>query len=334
MHSLRAVLPTAGPECYVPPIVAKVSSVMLSMTRRATLLIALAASLPVVAQPSAVPDPEGAASQAAIRKLNAYVALLNRTLRASESMARYESWVDMRTGPTGRERIVYGLYSLYDVRDEITKARAASAAEPRMPELDSAIGPYVAAYETLAPVVAQAGGYYERADYKVDKMAEGKAIHAKLAPAGRAFLDERAKLEPLFAREKVKADEAELALIEKREGRKARWIVANVMMRARPVVELLPRDARPVVDLPAFDAALAAYALAVRSMDEYAQAEPGSFTGFEGRPASWLGKLREFREKLGRAKGDARKGGIDTTWIVSDYNTLVSTSQLATRFNR
>lgn len=306
---------------------------MLFPTRRAVFLAALIASLPAVAQTSA-PDPEQAASQAVIRKLNAYVELLNRTLRASESLARYESWVNMRTGPTGQERIVYGLYSLYDVRGEIAKARSAAEAEPRMPELDAAIGLYIAAYETLAPTVAQANGYYERADYKVDKMAEGKTLHAKLAPAGKTFLDERTKLEPLFAREKVKSDEAELALIEKREGRKARWVVANVMMRARPVVELLPRDAKPVVDLPAFDAALATYASAVKSMDEYAAAEPGSFTGFEGRPASWLGKLREFREKLGRAKGDARKGGIDTTWIVNDYNTLVSTSQMAIRIVR
>ena len=307
---------------------------MTLLTRRALCGAALVTCFPAVAQTAAPVDPELAGSQAVVRKLNSYVALLNRTLRASESLARYESWVNMRTGPTGRERIVYGLYSLYDVRGEIAKARAAAEAEPRMAELDAAIGPFIAAYETLAPLIAQADGYYERADYKVDKMAEGKAIHAKLAPAGRAFLDERAKVEPLFAREKIKSDEAELALIEKREGRKARWLVANVMMRARPVVELLPRDARPVVDLPAFDAALATYAAAVRNMDEYAAAEPGSFTGFEGRPASWLGKLREFREKLGRAKGDARRGGIDTTWIVNDYNTLISTSQTAVRSAR
>lgn len=304
---------------------------MTTLTRRAAFLASVAACLPAVAQTPPASDPEQVASQAAIRKLNAYVAVLNRTLRASESLARYESWVDMRTGPTGRERIVYGLYSLYDVRGEIAKARAAAEAEPRMPELDAAIGPYADAYEALSPIIAQADGYYERADYKVDKMAEGKAIHARLAPAGKAFLERRATLEPLFAREKVRSDEAELALIEKREGRKARWVVANVMMRARPVVELLPTRAKPVVDLPAFDAALAAYASAVRSMDEYAAAEPGSFMGFEGRPASWLGKLREFREKLGRVKGDARRGGVDTTWLVNDYNTLISTSQTAVR---
>ena len=307
---------------------------MASLTRRVVFLIGLSISFPALTQTADPADPELAASQAVVRKLNAYVGLLNRTSRASESLARYESWVNMRTGPTGRERIVYGLYSLYDVRGEIAKAKAAAEAEPRMPELDAAIGPYVAAYETLAPFVAEADGYYERADYKVDKMAEGKAIHARLAPAGKAFLDERARLEPLFAREKLKSDEIELALLEKREGRKARWVVANVMMRARPVIELLPRDAKPVVDLPAFDAALATYASAVRSMDEYAAAEPGSFSGFEGRPASWLGKLREFRDKLGRVKGDARRGGIDTTWLVNDYNTLISTSQTATRHVR
>ena len=304
-------------------------------TRRAAFLTAFLACYPALAQ-TAPPasDPEQAASQATIRKLNAYVGLLNRTLRASESLARYGSWVNARTGPTGRERIVYGLYSLYDVRGEIAKAQAAAKAEPRMAELDAAVGSYIAAYEALAPVIAQADGYYERADYKVDKMAEGKVLHARLAPAGKAFLDQRATFEPLFAREKARSDEAELALIEKREGRKARWVVANVMLRARPVVELLPTDAKPVVDLPAFDAALASYATAVKNMDEYTAAEPGSFTGFEGRPASWLGKLREFREKLGRAKGDARRGGIDTTWVVMDYNTLISTSQTATRFPR
>jgi len=240
----------------------------------------------------------------------------------------------MRKGPSGRESIVYGLYSLYDVRGEIAKAKAAVDTEPKMPELDAGIGPYVAAYEALAPIIAKANGYYERADYKVDKMAEGKELHAQLASAGKAFLDERAKLEPLFAREKLKSDETELALIEKREGRKARWHVANVMIRARPLVSLLPTSAKPVVDLAVFDATLAAYATAVKSMDEFAATEPGSFSGFEGRPAAWLGKLREFQEKLVRAKGDARRARVDTTWIVNDYNSLISASQMATRFPR
>ena len=54
--------------------------------------------------------------QAAITKSNAYTGLMNRTLRAIQSWERYGSWVDMKKGPTGKERyITYGLYSLYDV---------------------------------------------------------------------------------------------------------------------------------------------------------------------------------------------------------------------------
>lgn len=300
----------------------------------AVLLAGLALGSPAKAQPKAEADPELAASQAVIGKLNAYVNLLNRTLRASESLTRYESWVNMRTGPTGSERIIYGLYSLYDVRGEIERARAAVSAPPAMPELDARIGPYTAAYEALAPVITQANGYYERQDYKEDKMAEGKALHARLAPVAQSFRAERAQLETLFAREKERSDASELALIEKREGRKARWHVMNVMIRARPVLNLLPSEAKPVVDMPAFEAALASYAVAVRELDGYVAAEPGALSSFESRPRSWLGKLREFRDKLSQAKGDARRGaGRDLTWIVNDYNTMISTAQMASRFS-
>ncbi|GJD93431.1 hypothetical protein OCOJLMKI_0625 [Methylobacterium iners] len=298
---------------------------------RVVLLVGLALSSPASAQPKAAEaDAELAASQAIVGKLNAYVALLNRTLRASESITRYASWADMRTGPTGRERIIYGLYSLYDVRGEIERARAAVSKPPAMPELDAKIGPYIAAYETLAPITTQANGYYERQDYKEDKMAEGKALHARLAPAAQTFLAERAGLEALFAREKERSDATELALVERREGRKARWHVMNVMIRARSILPLLPSDARPVVDMPAFEAALAGYAGAVRELDAYVAAEPGALSSFESRPRSWLGKLREFRDKLAAAKGDARRGaGRDLTWIVNDYNSMISTAQLA-----
>lgn len=302
---------------------------------RISYLIGLALPLPAIAQTAAVPEPEQAASQAVVGKLNVYVELLNRTLRASESVARYDSWVDMRTGPTGRERIIYGLYSLYDVRGELEKARTAAAAQPAMPELDAEIVPYTAAYEALAPVITRADGYYERQDYKEDKMAEGKALHAKLAPAAQTFLAERKKIEGLFAREKERSDATELVLIERREGRKARWQVSNVMIRARPILGLLPSEAKPVVDMPAFETALAAYATAVRELDNYVAAEPGALSSFESRPRSWLGKLREFRDKLAQAKGDARRGaGRDLTWIVNDYNTMISTSQIAARTMR
>mgnify|MGYP001438209930 CR=1 FL=1 len=64
-----------------------------------TWLLVAAGVVPAVAQEGA---PGAAALDASIRKANAYVALMNRTLRASESWSRYASWVDVKKWPTGK----------------------------------------------------------------------------------------------------------------------------------------------------------------------------------------------------------------------------------------
>ena len=70
-------------------------------------------------------------------------------------------------------------------------------------------------------------------------------------------------------------------------------------------------------------------------MDAFGAGKPNAFFVFESQPRALLGKLRDLQEKLDRAKGDARRGGgDDLTWIINDYNTMVSTSQTATQFNR
>jgi hypothetical protein len=293
----------------------------------AAIILAMLGSAPAHSQESAGLD-------AAIRKANAYVALMNRTLRASESWSRYTSWADAKNGPTGKERIVYGLYGLYDVRDEIANALKASAEPPAWTEADETLKRYVAAYEALAPLIGEAEGYYERKDYLADKMAGGKALHAKLKPAAETFLAERATLERDMGIVQSDLNRAELEALEKREGRKARWQVRNVMIEARKIVDLLPSNTAPIVRLPAFDAALDRYASAVKDFDDYARANPNSFHVFESQPRSLLGKLREMRAKLGRTKGDARKAGVgfDLTWIINDYNMMVSSADSATVF--
>lgn len=316
---------------------------MLSLTRSAFLALCLIAPLSASAQVQQAPGGEQKAApgqenelQALIGKTNAYVGLMNRTLRAIDSWNRYKSWVNVKTGPTGKERIIYGLYSLYDVRGEIEKANLAISSEPKLPALDASAKRYIDAYSNLAPIITQADGYYERKDYMSDKMAEGKELHAKMVPAAETFLVARREFEGEMAGIKRDLDRRELAAIEAREGKRARWQVRNVMIAMRPVVDLLPSGSSPMVDLPAFDKALDAYAAAVKEMDAYSAANPNSFHVFESQPRSWLGKLREFREKIGRAKGDARRAGVgnDLTWLINDFNMMISTSSSATTFSR
>jgi hypothetical protein len=292
---------------------------------------ALAQNAPAAA---AKPADNAAGLHAATAKFNAYVEFLNRTLRASESLDRYKSWVNMTTGPTGHERIIYGLYDVYDTTKEAAAATAALTQEPLLPELDSAMRDYIAANAKLGPVLNEANGYYERADYKVDKMAEGKTLHVKIVAAAGPFLAARARVDELVRVEKEKVDLARLDAIEKREGRAANWHVANVMLRARRVMDLLPSNAKPVVDLVAFHTAMADYGEAVKSMDTFGAGKPNAFFVFESQPRSLLSKLRDFQEAIDRVKGDARRGGGDQlTWIVNDYNTMVTTAQTATQFN-
>lgn len=274
--------------------------------------------------------------QAAIAKSNAYTALSNRTLRAIESWQRYASWVDMKKGPTGKERYIgYGLYSLYDVTSEIKAAEDAVAREPALPEIDQTIGRYIRAYQELAPLITRAERYYDRMDYRADDLAEGKKLHALLVPAATTFLAERATLEAQMRAYRKGLDARELVAIEQTEGRAARWQVRNIMINARAVMDLMPSNEKPMVDLKAFNAAIADYAAAVREMDAFKDKNPAGVPFIESQAGSWLGKLREFSDKLARAKGDVRRGAAnDANWLVSSYNTMVSLSDTAIRTSR
>ena len=288
---------------------------------------------PAFAQSSTAPEAEVDVSDAAIVKMNAYVEFLNRSIRASESLERYGSWVDMKKGPTGKERVIYGLYSLYDVRDEIAAVEQAAKADPKMPELDAAMLAYVETYQKLAPVIEKANKYYERLDYKSDKMEGAKAYHKDIAALAPTYGERRDAADLTLRAEKVKLDLASLKALEQAEGRKSRWHVRNVMIRAEAMMDLMPDNEKPVVDMAVFKGELDAYASAVREFDDYAIDHPDSFHVFESRPASLLSKLRDLDEQLRKFKGDARKAGSnDIEWIVSEYNTMVTTSQTATTF--
>ncbi|CAN7155036.1 DUF3829 domain-containing protein [Bosea sp. LjRoot9] len=282
---------------------------------------------------TAAPAADEAGLQAAIAKSNAYTALMNRTLRAIQSWERYASWVDMKKGPTGKERYIdYGLYSLYDVAGEIKRAEEAVTRAPALPEIDQTIGRYIKAYQELAPLITKAERYYERKDYRDDNATEGRNLHMLMVPAAKTFLDERATLDAQMRVYKKGLDQRELAAVEQREGRSVRWQVRNVMINARGVMDLMPSNEKPLVGLKAFDAAVADYAGAVREMDRFKETEPKGVPFIESQASSWLGRLRDFRDKLGRGKGDVRRGAAnDANWLVSSYNTMVSLSETAIR---
>lgn len=289
---------------------------------------------PARAQPA--PDnPEDAELRAALGKSRAYVDLMNRTMRAVQSWNRYRSWVDMRRGPTGRERYIsYGLYSLYDVRGEIEKASQAVAQQPAFPALDDVVRRYIQSYQALAPLIDRAEGYYERKDYRDDNMAEGRELHRQMVPLAEAFLADRTELEQEMKKLRDRLNGQELAAIERREGKSAAWQIRNVMMSAREIIDVMPSNERPVVDMATFDAAIARYSAAVREMDAFKRANPGVLSIIDSQASSWLGQVRDLRDKLARSRGDVRRAATEANWVFNQFNMMVSMADTAMRMRR
>jgi Protein of unknown function (DUF3829) len=264
---------------------------------------------------------------------------MNRTIRISDAWSRYTSWVNLKTGPTGKERYIdYGIYSVYDVRGELEKARAAADAQPSIAELDAAMKAYASAVEAVSPIINRASGYYDRKDHKSDNLAEGKDLHAKLMPAMENYLKERAKLKALFRPFKNDLDQQELAAIEAADGKKARWHTKNVLIRAAEVMEFLPSQSAPIVDMQPFEVSLAAYGSAVRDYDNFALENPD--TRKLSNASTLLGRLRDLRDKLAKAKGDVRVAarsdmmlaqGMALNMMVQDYNNMVQMEQMLAR---
>src|ERR1700752_1158714 len=116
-------------------------------------------------------------------KLNAYVGCINRlSERSYESRRRYFSWVS-KNGPTGKERIIYGTYTIYDTADCRKNVEKANNLEPRDAELEAAASAYVEAVTKLEPLLQEADDYYSQENYKDDRMAKGKSLHPRLVAA-------------------------------------------------------------------------------------------------------------------------------------------------------
>ena len=242
-----------------------------------------------------------------VRKLNAYVECLNRlSERSYDSRARYFSWVG-KNGPTGKERIIYGTYTIYDTSDCKQKVEEVSALEPRDAALEAAGAAYVTAVVALEPLLKEADEYYKQEDYKDDKMAKGKALHPRLVAAWTAFASaDQALRARLDALQDTRAAE-QLAEIERTEGRKAHFHIQTLMISAKRLVRT--QNATPP-DLPAIQAALAEYEGIVRAAEAFANETKESrlasdfIVSAKGLLVTSKHLMRRLRDKVPYSQGE------------------------------
>lgn len=275
------------------------------------------------------------------QKMNAAVGCINRLSgRAHESKSRYFSWVG-GNGPTGKERVIYGTYTIYDTSDCKRTVEQANALEPHEPDLEAAAAAFVTAITALEPLLKETDEYYTQENYKDDKMAKGRALHPRLVAAWKAFeaADHRLRvdLDVLQDRQAVER----LAEIERSEGRSARYHVEALMMRAKRVQNAGNTSAPEV---PKLIELIAEYETIVKASEEFAGKDGQIGSSFVNASKAYLVTakqlMRRLRDKVPYSQGEKMMMGSGGAWMIEgsparltrDYNQLVDNYNRGAKF--
>ncbi len=173
-------------------------------------------------------------------KLDAYIICLN-TLSSPvhATRSRYFSWVNPKTGPTGQERAVLGLFDLPQGAAQRCTAGLAKAKllAPKDPKLEAAGDDFARTVTELDGLIDEVFAYYENKNFKDDKFAKGKAMHPRLISAFSSFSKADNGLHSTLDGITKPLAQRSLARIEREEGRKFRYHRKHVLLTARELVE-------------------------------------------------------------------------------------------------
>jgi hypothetical protein len=304
------------------------------MTPFHTLILACATSVAAFAPATAsAQTPPAGDPPTLTEKLNAYVGCINRlSERSHDSRRRYFSWVG-KNGPTGKERIIYGTYTIYDTSDCRKNVEQANALEPRDAELEAAASEYAEAVGKLEPLLKEADDYYQQEDYKDDKMAKGRALHPRLVAAWDAFAKADKALRNGVESINDRRALVRLAAIEQSEGKKARYHVEAVMIAGKRVLRSMEADKPNVATMAQ---AVSEYEALIKSTEKLVadgEGKIGSF--FVSNAKSFLTSakqlMRRIRDRVPYSQGDRMMLNAGSGWMVEgspqrlmrDYNQLV-----------
>ena len=283
-------------------------------------------------------DVAAAQAPAPSEKLNAYVGCINRlSERSYESRQRYFSWVS-KNGPTGKERIIYGTYTIYDTEDCRKAVEKANGIEPRDAALETAASAYVEAVGVLEPLLKETAEYYSQEDYKDDRMAKGRALHPRLVAAWDAFANAdkalRGGIEAINDRGAVER----LAEIESQEGRKARYHVQALMIHAKRVMRAETADKPDATEIAK---AIGEFEELVKGAEQFSGNSDGKIGSmFMSSTKSFLVTakqlMRRIRDKVPYSQGDRMMLNSGGGWMVegSPHRLLRDYNQLIEDYNR
>ncbi|HEX4336174.1 MAG TPA: DUF3829 domain-containing protein [Polyangiaceae bacterium] len=252
------------------------------------------AAVPSAAAPSAME-----ADSALAEKLSCFIQCFNRlSISVRDAEHRYYGWVDEKTGPTGKEKSVDGV-SVLSPDFSMEKLDKAKSLPPALPDIDAAAEAYRAAANKLNPLVEAANKYYQQNDYKDDKFARGKAMHAPLVAA---FAEFDAADKALSDKVTVMNDalgQRRLAALAKDPKRKIQYLVEQSLADAKKLLPVAAVKKLDDVDEAKLGAAVTTFETSESNLESYASANKA-----EADKASMLGSTISAEKDLLKSSKD------------------------------
>lgn len=275
-------------------------------------------------------------------KVNLYIECFN-TADGSvrDSAERYVSWIDnVATGPTGKERKVntLGQIQAYKVESCTKAINQAVKAKPALPALDDAGAKYLAELTTLTPLVSQANQYYSQEDYKDDAFAKGKEMHQPLMKAFKAFMNASDVYGVELEKESSALNAAQLAEIEKTEGRHLAYYRLALVSQGKDLTTLFDVESPNINDVTKAIDAYGALVEEATSSTASEQDKPIGWSIVLSRAETFLkdskNLMRRIRDKTPYSRGDKMMMEGGSGWMVEgspmrvlkSYNELVQAS--------
>jgi hypothetical protein len=212
---------------------------MKSLPRLVVAAVLLAASAAGRAQTIAdLPDDK---FKSLVEKTALYSQALNAARAVQKSYDRYAAWVDIKTGPTGKERSIDGVPDIAGAFQEITEASAkGSAMWPPLPGVDETAKKLAQATAALASVVKNASDYYSQRQYKSDAAKRGQELHGQMLPLFQQFFSSELAMRRELSAVLEDVERRNLARIEKEQGKNYEWHLRSFLFAAKTVADLLP----------------------------------------------------------------------------------------------
>jgi len=261
-----------------------------------------------------------------VDKAAVYAKALSAAHAVQKSYDRYAAWVDIKTGPTGKERSIDGVPDIGALQEIADAGAKGPGMWPPLGGVDGMAQKLAQATAALAPVVKSTSDYYTQHQYKSDGAKRGQELHGQMLPLFEQFfaseLTMRREFSPVFE----DIERRYLAQIEKEHGKNYEWHLRSFLLTAKTVADLLPNHSdAAMIEGPRFKARFANLQAAYTLFTQYCVEHPAEVqkTVLSTSLEDFFAATRTLRGILDAPKPDRQVYLAKVNDLAAKYDTLV-----------